>query len=65
MMEEGILDAAAIDRISDQAKQEANEAAKFADSSPMPGISDLTRDVYWETDHATDSSKTGRHFFGD
>lgn len=64
LMEEGILDAAAIDRISEQAKEEAIEAVKFADSSPVPDISDLTRDVYWETDHATESSKTGRHFFG-
>ena len=53
------------ERISDQAREKANEAVKFADGSPVPDISDLTRDVYWETDHATESSKTGRHFFGD
>ena len=65
LIEEGILDDACADRLSDQAKAEANEAAKFADNSPTPSLSDITQDVYCETDHDTGSSNIGRHFFDD
>jgi pyruvate dehydrogenase E1 component alpha subunit len=65
LIEEGLLEEVEVERILEQAMAEANEAAIFADHSPAPTVSDLTQDVYWETDHATVSSKLGRHFFDD
>lgn len=63
LIEEGILDEAGAEEISLAAKKEAREAAKFADESPLPTVSAISQDVYWETDHATERSKIGRHFF--
>lgn len=65
LIEEAILDETQIEEILEQAKAEASEAIRFADQSPAPTDSDIIQDVYWETDHATDRSKIGRHFFND
>ena len=51
--------------IDKAAKAETAEAVKFAWDSPAPTISDITDDVYWETDNNTEASKIGRHFFND
>ena len=65
LVAEGILDQAGLEEISDQAKAEATAAVAFAENGEVPTVSDMTSDVYWETDHATEASGIGRHFFGD
>jgi pyruvate dehydrogenase E1 component alpha subunit len=62
---EGILDQAGLDQISAEAKAEASAAVEFAEAGVPPTVSDISGDVYWETDHATESSRIGRHFFDD
>jgi pyruvate dehydrogenase E1 component alpha subunit len=54
--------AEAIDR---EAKEEAKASAVFAEESPIPTLESIFEDVYWETDHNTESANTGRHFFND
>jgi pyruvate dehydrogenase E1 component alpha subunit len=53
------------DNIDKEAKQEAVNAAKFADESPAPSVDSIFEDVYWETDNNTEASQIGRHFFND
>lgn len=65
LVAEGILDQTGLEQISDEAKAEASAAVEFAKNGVPPTVSDISRDVYWETDHATESSKIGRHFFDD
>jgi pyruvate dehydrogenase E1 component alpha subunit len=65
LLEEGILDEAKAEAIDLEAKDEALEAVKFAEAGAAPSISDIVRDVYWESDHDTEASKIGRHFFGE
>ncbi len=65
LIDGGILDEAELEGISADAKAEAEAAVEFAESGVAPTVSDISDDVYWETDHATDSSKIGRHFFDD
>lgn len=64
LQQEGILDAAAAEEIDVAAKAEAKAAVKFAEAGAPPGIGDIMDDVYWETDHDTPASRSGRHFFG-
>jgi pyruvate dehydrogenase E1 component subunit alpha len=63
MLEEGILTEAEIEDIDVAAKDETNEAVKFAEESPILPESEIVSDVYWEVDHQTDAAKHGRHFF--
>ena len=63
LLEEGILTEAEIEDIDVQAKEETNEAVKFAEESPFPQESEIVTDVYWEVDHKTDAAKHGRYFF--
>ena len=63
LLEEGILTQADIEAIDVEAKDEANEAVKFAEESPFPPESDILKDVYWEVDHRTDAAEYGKHFF--
>jgi len=63
LLEEGILTEAGIEDIDVQAKEETNEAVKFAEESPFPQESEIVTDVYWEVDHKTDAAKHGRYFF--
>ncbi|MGL5018389.1 MAG: thiamine pyrophosphate-dependent dehydrogenase E1 component subunit alpha [Luteolibacter sp.] len=65
LMAEGILDEAGSNRISDEAKAEVSSAVEFAENGALPTVFDISRDVYWETDHATESAGLGRHFFDD
>lgn len=65
LVAEDILDQVGLDRISDEARAEAIAAVEFAENGVAPTVDDISRDVYWETDHATESSKIGRHFFDD
>lgn len=63
LLKEEILDDDAAGKIDEEAKNEAVESVKFADEAEPPGVDDLMRDVYWETDQETAASKIGRHFF--
>jgi pyruvate dehydrogenase E1 component alpha subunit len=63
LMEEGIITETEIEDIDVEAKEETNEAVRFAEESPFPQESEILRDVYWEVDHETDAAKHGRYFF--
>ncbi len=63
LIEERILDEVELEKISVAAKAEAKAAVEFSESGVAPTVSDISDDVYWETDHATESSKIGRYFF--
>ena len=63
LLEEGILTEAEIEDIDVEAKEETNEAVKFAEESPFPQENEILSDVYWEVDHQTDAAKNGRYFF--
>ncbi|MGL4401409.1 MAG: thiamine pyrophosphate-dependent dehydrogenase E1 component subunit alpha [Luteolibacter sp.] len=65
LVADGILDQATLEQISDEAKAEASLAVEFAENGVAPTVPDISRDVYWETDHATESARLGRHFFDD
>ncbi|MCW1925609.1 thiamine pyrophosphate-dependent dehydrogenase E1 component subunit alpha [Luteolibacter arcticus] len=65
LLDDGILDEAAAGDLDLQAKEEAMEAVRFAGAGEVPSISDIVRDVYWESDHDTEASRIGRHFFGE
>jgi len=63
LVDEGVLDEERIKEIDDAAKQEAVDSVEFADKSRAPGVDEIMDDVYWETDHETEASRIGRHFF--
>jgi pyruvate dehydrogenase E1 component alpha subunit len=63
LVEEGILTEPEIEEIDFQAKEETNEAVKFAEESPILSENEIMSDVYWEVDHQTDAAKQGRYFF--
>ncbi|MBV9645759.1 MAG: pyruvate dehydrogenase (acetyl-transferring) E1 component subunit alpha [Verrucomicrobia bacterium] len=63
LMEEGILTETEIENIDVEAKEETNDAVKFAEGSPFPSEDEILSDVYWEVDHQTDAAKYGRYFF--
>ncbi|MEK7951227.1 thiamine pyrophosphate-dependent dehydrogenase E1 component subunit alpha [Luteolibacter soli] len=65
LLAEGILSEAAAEEIDLRAKDEASEAAKFAEAGEAPTVAEIVRDVYWESDHDTEASRIGRHFFGE
>ncbi len=62
---EGHLDEATAAKLDNDARAEAEAAARFAEESPYPEEEDIFDDVYWEVDHRTASGATGRHFFND
>lgn len=55
--EEGVLNPAARALIDKAALDEANAAAAFADKAPLPDLSCLIEDVYWELDHTPRTSQ--------
>ena len=63
LLEEGILTEGEIEDIDVEAKEETNEAVKFAEESPFPQENEILSDIYWEVDHQTDAAKNGRYFF--
>jgi pyruvate dehydrogenase E1 component alpha subunit len=65
LIEEGILTEDQAAAINKAAADEATASVKFAEDSPAPTIADISTDVYWESDHNTEASKIGRHFFND
>ena len=63
LLSEGAIDEELYKSIDSEAKQEAKKSVTFAEESPFPEVSDITKDVYYEVDEGTQSGKTGRHFF--
>jgi len=63
LLEEGILDDKIVQRLDEEARQEAKSAVAFAEASESPTRADIMTHVYWESDHGTPASKIGRHFF--
>jgi len=63
LIAEGVLDAAAAEKIDEAARAEAETAAAFADASPYPTVEDIQKDVYWEADHPAERKSGGRLFF--
>ncbi|MFP4352758.1 MAG: pyruvate dehydrogenase (acetyl-transferring) E1 component subunit alpha [Puniceicoccaceae bacterium] len=63
LTDEGVVDDDLVKQIEKKAKDEANEAAKFADESDFPPLESITEDVYWETDHPDQRQSGGRMFF--
>ena len=63
LLDEGVLTEAEIEDIDVAAKDETNEAVKFAEESPFPQESEIFSDVYSEVDHQTDAARNGRYFF--
>ena len=62
-MNEGLITESEVEEIDREAKEEANEAVRFAEESPLPDESDIISDVYWEVDNQTEAAKHGRYFF--
>jgi pyruvate dehydrogenase E1 component alpha subunit len=52
-------------KIDEEAYQEAEASATFAEESAYPDPSEIFDDVYWEVDNKTEAGATGRHFFND
>jgi pyruvate dehydrogenase E1 component alpha subunit len=63
LVNEGLITESELEEIDREAKEEANEAVRFAEESPLPDESDIVSDVYWEVDNQTDAAKHGRYFF--
>ena len=65
LIEEGVLEESTAEKIDQEARQEADAAAHFAEESPFPTEKDIFSDIYWEVDNNTESGRRGRHFFND
>ena len=64
LLEEKVLTEEDISNLDKAAKDEAEASAEFALASPFPDPSELTDDVYWETDNPDQSHSEGTMFFG-
>ena len=56
-LSEGAIDEELYKSIDSEAKQEAKKSVTFAEESPFPEVSDITKDVYYEVDEGTQSEK--------
>lgn len=65
IIEEGLITSDEADALDKTTRKEAAAAAKFAEKSDFPTLTNLFEDVYYEVDHQTEAGKTGRHFFND
>ncbi|MBV9392754.1 MAG: pyruvate dehydrogenase (acetyl-transferring) E1 component subunit alpha, partial [Verrucomicrobia bacterium] len=65
LLDEGLVTEQEIEDIDRLAREEASNAVKFAESSPIPEEHEIFNDVYWEVDHQTESAKQGKYFFHD
>ncbi|MBT4225015.1 MAG: pyruvate dehydrogenase (acetyl-transferring) E1 component subunit alpha [Opitutae bacterium] len=63
LVEEGVADEDALKQINNEAKEEAETSAQFAEQSPFPPVSDIQADVYWETDNPDGKASKGTLFF--
>ena len=65
LIEAGVLDEETAKEIDKAARQEAEDAAQFAEESPFPSPEEITQDVYWEEDNPDQKASQGRIFFED
>jgi len=65
LVEDGLLDDAKVKELDTAARDEANNAADFADRSPYPQEQSITEDVYWSVDNPGKHDNQGRIFFND
>jgi pyruvate dehydrogenase E1 component alpha subunit len=63
LKEEGILDENTIKTIRQEATDEAESSAQFADKSPFPPQEELMTDIYWDTDNPDKKMAQGTFFF--
>ncbi|ACB76128.1 pyruvate dehydrogenase (acetyl-transferring) E1 component subunit alpha [Opitutus terrae] len=63
LVSEGVLNEALIAQIDQEARNEAETAAEFAEASPFPTAEDIQKDVYWEADNPSERKSSGRLFF--
>jgi pyruvate dehydrogenase E1 component alpha subunit len=63
LLAEGVVTDEEARAIDQEAKAEADAAARFAEASPFPEPGAVLEDVYWEVDHGTEAGRTGTHFF--
>jgi pyruvate dehydrogenase E1 component alpha subunit len=63
LVAEQVLNDTLIEKIDAEAKDEAENAAAFAEASPYPAVEDITKDVYWEEDNPSQKKSQGRIFF--
>ncbi len=66
LKDEGVLTDELAEQIDKQARDEADEAARFADASPFPAPEAILQDIYWEQDNpGKNVPNHGRIIFGD
>ena len=65
LIADGTMDEAVAEKVDEEARAEADAAAKFADESPFPPPEEMFRDVYWEVDHPDQRTSQGKLFFND
>jgi pyruvate dehydrogenase E1 component alpha subunit len=65
LIEEAVLTEEQAAELSAAAAEEAAEAVRFAQQSPLPDKADIFSDVYYEVDRQTRAGRTGKHFFND
>ncbi|HVU37145.1 MAG TPA: pyruvate dehydrogenase (acetyl-transferring) E1 component subunit alpha [Opitutales bacterium] len=56
LIEEGVLDTAAAEKIDEEARAEAEASVKFAEDSPFPPPESILEDIYWEEDNRGEKS---------
>ena len=62
LMQEGVLDDAKAEAITEQVKQDVEAAVRFADESPVASTDEIFTDVYATIDEAA-ATQHGTHFF--
>ncbi|MEO6906953.1 MAG: thiamine pyrophosphate-dependent enzyme [Abditibacteriaceae bacterium] len=65
LIEEGVLTGIQADELDAAAKDEAAEAARFANESPLPHPDEIFDDVYSEVDNQSEAASHGKYFFND
>jgi len=65
LVEEKILTEEQYEAIDEEAKNEAETSAEFAEESALPSVDSIFEDVYFEVDRQTEAGRTGKHFFND
>ncbi len=63
LLSEKVLDEDLVAKIDAEARAESNVSAEFAEASPYPQVSDIQKDVYWESDNPSQRTSGGRLFF--
>lgn len=63
LLKEGVLTEEKVNDIHANAKQEANESAKYADESPFPPVESINQNVYWELDNPDMRASEGKLIF--